>query len=105
MSGLRTAQSLWPSAMFPKASFRLHPLRACVRCCACREGETVSAEALAEGLQHLGYRLEPSEVALLTNRMRRGEQEDVPKSAFMASQIDWAALLQDHRYCSLGLLL
>lgn len=63
----------------------------------CREGEAITAEALAEGLQHLGYRLDPSEVRMLTDRMRRGEQDIIPKSAFLASQLDWAKLLQNHR--------
>ena len=57
----------------------------------------MTPEALAEGLQHLGYRLDPSEVKLLTDRMKQGEEVHVRKSAFLASQIDWAALLQDHR--------
>ena len=57
----------------------------------------MTVEGLAEGLKHLGYRLDPSEVRMLTDRMRRGEEEHVRKSAFLASQLDWAALLQDHR--------
>lgn len=70
----------------------------CLSACMCREGEAVTAEALEQGLQRLGYRLDPSEVRLLTNRMRQGEEAHVRKSAFLASQIDWAALLEDHRW-------
>jgi hypothetical protein len=53
-------------------------------------------EQLGEGLQKLGYALEPTEVKRLLEQM---QQDDgfVNKSGFLASQIDWTAFQVDFR--------
>ena len=61
----------------------------------CRHDEAVTEETLAQSIQALGYRLEPSEVAWLTQRVGHGQT--VQRSTMAAAHIDWPALLQDHR--------
>ena len=62
----------------------------------------VTEETLAQSIQALGYRLEPSEVAWLTQRVGHGQT--VQRSTMAAAHIDWPALLQDHRCAVLEML-
>ena len=54
---------------------------------------------LAQGLQALGYKLAPSEVAALAEQVHPGAKQNgtVDKSAFLASQLDWNTFMSDHR--------
>ena len=60
----------------------------------------MTEETLARSIQALGYRLEPSEVTWLAQRVGRGDS--VQRSTVAAAHIDWPALLQDHRCESAG---
>ena len=56
----------------------------------CREAEGVSEQALAEGLQQLGYVLQPDEMRMLAEQVDpHSASGAISKSAFLASQIDW----------------
>lgn len=56
----------------------------------CREAETVSEEALAEGLRQMGYQLRPHEMRMLAEQVDPQSQSGaISKSAFLASQLDW----------------
>ena len=55
----------------------------------------MTEETLAQSLQSLGFRLEPSEVAFLAQRM--GQGDGVRRSTLAAALGDWPTLLQDHR--------
>ena len=65
----------------------------------CREAEGVTVHELAQGLQALGYKLAPSEVAALAEQVHPAAKQNgtVDKSAFLASQLDWNSFMSDHR--------
>ena len=56
----------------------------------------MAAGRLTEGLNRLGYNLEPSEAVRLLEQMDRGGI--VGKDGFLASQIDWDAFQMDFRW-------
>lgn len=72
-----------------------------------RGQEAVTEDALADGLARLGYRLAPGEGRLLAEQVSSGVHPldrapgagpaAVTRPAFVASQVDWAALATNHR--------
>ncbi|GAB4813440.1 hypothetical protein N2152v2_000486 [Parachlorella kessleri] len=62
-----------------------------------KKDQGLSAEALATGLQGLGYDLTPSEVKILINELDSNEDGQVQPHEFIASQLDWTTLQQSNR--------
>lgn len=62
-----------------------------------RSGSSLGREALAQGLQQLGYDLAPSEVAVLMEQLDLDADEAVDPAGFVASQLDWGALQRGNR--------
>ena len=62
-----------------------------------RKGRSLTQESLTEGLQYLGYKVEPSEVALLMEQLDLNSSNKIEPSEFVASQIDWPALQQTNK--------
>lgn len=87
----RELEAAFPGGAFPKEiqaiMRRLH---------FSKEEEGVKAEQLAEGLNKLGYHLEPTEAVRLLEAMETGDGT-VTKPGFLASQIDWTAFQMDFR--------
>ncbi|GIL95565.1 hypothetical protein Vretimale_1571, partial [Volvox reticuliferus] len=61
------------------------------------KAEELTYEQLSEGLQWLGYRLEPSEVQDLLRQVTVGGNEGLTASQFIASQVDWRTFQANHR--------
>ena len=60
----------------------------------------MTEEKLAQSLQGLGFRLEPSELASLAQHI--GQGQGVRRSTLAAALGDWPTLLQDHRWVYLS---
>lgn len=57
----------------------------------------MAASQLTEGLNRLGYYLEPSEADRLLEQINVNRDGVVQKSEFLASQIDWDSFQVDYR--------
>ena len=57
----------------------------------------LSKNALAEGLRHLGYELDPSEMAVLMDQLDLDDDEAVAPAEFVASQLDWGMMQRCNR--------
>lgn len=60
--------------------------------------EGVAASQLTEGLNRLGYCLEPSEAERLLDQINLNRNGVIQKSEFLASQIDWDSFQVDYRW-------
>ena len=52
---------------------------------------------ISEGLQYLGYRLDPFEVEMLLSEVSGASSSSITQSQFIASQVDWRSFQANHR--------